>query len=158
MLKVRERRDDLSWLIGTAWMEQQPVPPATTYSCHPINEPIYRRHSTSTIEKDRGAKNAKKKRTRTLTGTQLLGPPELRLQCIVCLDRCESVAFQCSHCRSGYCHDCLKNHFLKACKDESLMPPKCCSQLIGLVHVCEVMTVSEVSRRTFSRKGTKLIE
>lgn len=37
--------------------------------------------------------------------------------------------FICRECDTTYCFSCLRSWFLMACKDESLMPPKCCTEI-----------------------------
>lgn len=64
--------------------------------------------------------------------------------CSVCFERfrqCEVRRLQCEH---TYCHDCLNNLFMRATKDETLFPPRCCRQPVPLDYVIEHMTEDEL--------------
>ncbi|PVH85341.1 hypothetical protein DL98DRAFT_511810 [Cadophora sp. DSE1049] len=72
-----------------------------------------------------------------------------RKTCNLCLDHLDlspsNFPFKCPQCNlSQYCSACLKSWFLDACKNESKMPPKCCS-IIPLSAVKKLMTVEEMA-------------
>jgi IBR domain, a half RING-finger domain len=46
--------------------------------------------------------------------------------CFSVLEPCDIVK---PHCEHSYCSNCIKSMFLKACKDESSMPPRCCTAI-----------------------------
>ncbi|KAL1959908.1 hypothetical protein VTO42DRAFT_576 [Malbranchea cinnamomea] len=65
-------------------------------------------------------------------------------QCSVCLDnfrRWEVFPLQCGDI---YCRVCLKTLFMRATKDESLFPPRCCRQKIPLTLIAKDMTANEI--------------
>lgn len=67
-----------------------------------------------------------------------------RFQCCVCYENfqpCKIVRMQCSHL---YCITCLKDLFLRATRDESLFPPRCCRVLIPLSLIQAEMSESEL--------------
>lgn len=75
-------------------------------------------------------------------------PPTLR-HCGICLEQLAAEEFphkclKCSH--GGYCANCLKEWFIDACKNESKMPPKCCSA-IPLSAVSNLLTTAQVNHR-----------
>lgn len=48
-------------------------------------------------------------------------------ECNICGESTKGLAVHpCNACHDPYCISCLKSMFLKACKDESLMPARCC--------------------------------
>ena len=50
----------------------------------------------------------------------------------------------CKRCASGdFCAGCLKEWFLDACKNESKMPPKCCS-IVPLSAIANLLTSSQI--------------
>jgi len=54
------------------------------------------------------------------------------VECNICGESTKNVTVHpCDVCRNLYCISCLKSMFLKACKDETLMPARCC-QIIQL--------------------------
>lgn len=61
--------------------------------------------------------------------------PPSNVSCTVCCDQFtaeqepSSVLRPCRTCRSIYCTSCVKDMFIKACKDPSRMPPRCCNML-----------------------------
>ncbi|KAK5955878.1 hypothetical protein OHC33_003519 [Knufia fluminis] len=59
----------------------------------------------------------------------------LRAQCCLCLDHksyFETVAVPCG---DTWCQDCLRELFYDACRDESLYPPRCCTEPIPVASV-----------------------
>jgi hypothetical protein len=62
----------------------------------------------------------------------ILAQPDIT--CTICCERFArdqeqtSIAYPCQ-CEAAYCTSCLKNMFVKACKDVSRMPPRCCNQI-----------------------------
>jgi hypothetical protein len=78
-------------------------------------------------------------------------PPRPRKACMICLevfwdqDTADRFPHNCSRCASGnFCANCLKDWFLDACRNESKMPPKCCS-VIPLSSVSSLLKTAEVS-------------
>jgi len=64
-------------------------------------------------------------------------------ECNICGDPTKDVAIHpCRVCQNPYCISCLKSMFLKACKDESLMPARCC-QIIHLSIVLPYLSQQE---------------
>ncbi|KAH7350860.1 hypothetical protein BKA65DRAFT_246201 [Rhexocercosporidium sp. MPI-PUGE-AT-0058] len=75
-------------------------------------------------------------------------PPPLKT-CSICLEQMDekqsNFPFQCPQCStSQYCATCLKGWFMDACKDESKMPPKCCT-IIPLSVVKKTVTVEQMN-------------
>ncbi|KAF2476889.1 uncharacterized protein BDR25DRAFT_251318 [Lindgomyces ingoldianus] len=62
-------------------------------------------------------------------------PAEVKIVCIICCDQFSknqehsAVLRPCKSCGSAYCTACVKDMFIKACKDISRMPPKCCNMI-----------------------------
>lgn len=89
----------------------------------------------------------------------LLGPSHhhsnassLLKRCNLCLEHLDvtpaNFPFKCPQCNSSqYCAVCIKSWFLEACKNESKMPPRCCS-IIPSSAVKKMMAVEEVSKRS----------
>jgi len=90
--------------------------------------------------------------------------------CGICLEKFVAGEFphRCIKCTNGsFCANCLKDWFIDACKDESKMPPKCCSaiplstisNLLTTVQVCYLgyMEVNKLTktRWSFIRPNTK---
>ncbi|KAI8941210.1 hypothetical protein NX059_002448 [Plenodomus lindquistii] len=84
-------------------------------------------------------------------------PEESGLQCLACCKPLpketdpkytEEVTRPCD-CDNAYCIACVRDMFLKACKDSARMPPRCCAQ-IHLHQVRRYLTAEEV--RTFKLK------
>ncbi|KAM5429089.1 hypothetical protein McanCB56680_007977 [Microsporum canis] len=70
-------------------------------------------------------------------------------QCCVCLDHfrpCQIVRLQ---CKDSYCIGCLKSLFMRATKDQTLFPPRCCRQGIPLPLISAELSAEEtgISRR-----------
>ncbi len=79
---------------------------------------------------------------------------EPEVQCLACCTQLPKegdarysteVIKPCRSCNSAYCILCVKNMFLKACKDFTLMPPRCCTQL-HLHHVKPYLTAEEIAK------------
>lgn len=51
---------------------------------------------------------------------------------------------RCSSENASFCMDCLRDWFLDACKNESKMPPRCCT-IIPLATVSHLLTEEQVS-------------
>ncbi|ODM24159.1 hypothetical protein SI65_02134 [Aspergillus cristatus] len=49
-------------------------------------------------------------------------------ECVSCFEKCDTAMFE-SSCGHGFCHDCARQMFLGATKDEELYPPRCCGKL-----------------------------
>ncbi|KAH8685646.1 hypothetical protein BGZ60DRAFT_97103 [Tricladium varicosporioides] len=73
--------------------------------------------------------------------------PKIDLRaCTICMEKLDKEYFphSCFRCENGnICTGCLKNWFLDACRNESKMPPKCCTA-IPLAAVRNLLTVAEV--------------
>lgn len=70
--------------------------------------------------------------------------PEEHCQCVVCMDDVavsRSVHLQCGDI---YCKECLKSSFLRATKDETLHPARCCKLPIPIHHIEEELTTEEL--------------
>ncbi|KAL2871417.1 E3 ubiquitin-protein ligase [Aspergillus lucknowensis] len=68
-----------------------------------------------------------------------------KAQCCVCYDSspvCRMI--QLKNCSHIYCADCLKTLFLRATKDQSLFPPRCCREEIPLLLVEADMSEHEL--------------
>jgi hypothetical protein len=58
--------------------------------------------------------------------------------------KANEISDQCKRCASGdFCTSCLKDYFLDACKNESKMPPKCCS-IIPLSAVAYLLNNAQI--------------
>lgn len=55
----------------------------------------------------------------------------------------DTVKVACAHSHS-YCHDCIKQLFTNACRDEELYPPRCCRQEIPIDLVISYLSHDEV--------------
>ncbi|KAH6633654.1 hypothetical protein C7974DRAFT_176414 [Boeremia exigua] len=75
------------------------------------------------------------------------------MQCLTCCTQlpkendpkyAKEVIKPCRRCDSAYCISCVKDMFLKACKDSTRMPPRCCTPL-GLHHIKPHLTTQEIS-------------
>lgn len=65
-------------------------------------------------------------------------------ECCICGESTAGTAIHpCNVCRSPYCISCLKSMFLTACKDETLMPARCC-QIIQLPVALPYLSRQEV--------------
>ncbi|PWY83654.1 hypothetical protein BO94DRAFT_586714 [Aspergillus sclerotioniger CBS 115572] len=71
--------------------------------------------------------------------------PQNKLQCCVCYDCYHPHQTHRLSCKHIYCRYCLKDLFLKAAKDQSLFPPRCCRQLIPLDAVQTAMSEAELA-------------
>jgi hypothetical protein len=72
--------------------------------------------------------------------------PKTKRTCLVCMDTLDEDFFpyKCTRCSAySYCHDCLKSWFLDACKNESKMPPKCCT-MIPVSSITHLLTKDQV--------------
>ncbi len=79
-------------------------------------------------------------------------------RCQICLEVADEkeFTFRCVNCGDGYyCAACLRKWFLDACRNESKMPPKCCS-VIPIKAVHGLLNDAEVSRRNFIYTGCAL--
>src|SRR5690242_4814362 len=79
-------------------------------------------------------------------------PEGPEVQCIACCSHLpkekdsrfgREVIKPCRSCNSAYCISCVKDMFLKACKDSTRMPPRCCVQ-IHLHYVKPHLTTEEI--------------
>ena len=66
--------------------------------------------------------------------------------CVCCGDEEDSTSLVEAPCRHVYCNDCLKELFLKATKDESLFPPRCCRQNIPIDAISNSLSTEELHR------------
>ena len=68
--------------------------------------------------------------------------PNLQKTCTLCLENFDTSDFlhNCRRCSGGnICFQCLKDWFIDACRNESKMPPRCCS-IIPLATISSHMT------------------
>lgn len=65
-------------------------------------------------------------------------------QCVACLDRYPPFGIVRLQCCDQYCTNCLKDLFIRATKDQSLFPPRCCKHPIPLEHLIGVLTDEEL--------------
>ena len=70
-------------------------------------------------------------------------PVFLEAECVICR---ESRYCQPAPCGDAYCHLCLREVFLRACDDEELFPPRCCTQPIPLEQAQVFLTREEIDR------------
>ncbi|RAL06902.1 uncharacterized protein BO97DRAFT_447229 [Aspergillus homomorphus CBS 101889] len=56
-------------------------------------------------------------------------------KCSVCYDAFPQAEVTCLDCGHTYCNGCIRDLFLRATKDQSLFPPRCCRQPIDLSRV-----------------------
>ena len=89
--------------------------------------------------------------------------PELEpVECLICCSAFVGDAaktrliYPCATCRKPQCIECVKTTFLAACKDESRMPPQCCS-IFQLVLARPYLTEEETSlyKAKFEEWSTK---
>ena len=52
------------------------------------------------------------------------------LECAACLEHYDTSTLFISLCGHGYCHDCNRQLFIGAIKDEELYPPRCCGRIV----------------------------
>ncbi|GES63562.1 Zinc finger, C6HC-type [Aspergillus terreus] len=76
--------------------------------------------------------------------------PVPRKECASCLEKCEPMLFMDS-CRHAFCHDCTRQMFLGATKDEELYPPRCCGHIVTPGIAMRVLDYAEL--RSFSEKA-----
>lgn len=68
-------------------------------------------------------------------------------ECVSCLEKCDTTMFVGS-CGHGFCHDCTRQMFLGATKDEELYPPRCCGNIVPPRLAMRVLNYEEL--RDFS--------
>ncbi|RAH55205.1 hypothetical protein BO85DRAFT_470556 [Aspergillus piperis CBS 112811] len=66
-------------------------------------------------------------------------------RCCVCYESFFAHKMKQLDCNHNYCDDCLKDLFLRATKDSTLFPPRCCRMPIHLEAVQEHMSQTEMS-------------
>ncbi|KAH8695674.1 hypothetical protein BGW36DRAFT_299454 [Talaromyces proteolyticus] len=71
------------------------------------------------------------------------------IQCGSCLE--DKEAFYRSSCGHEYCHDCTRQLFLGAIKDEELYPPRCCGRVIPPGITLRILAYHEL--RAFSERA-----
>ncbi|KAE8356065.1 hypothetical protein BDV28DRAFT_154931 [Aspergillus coremiiformis] len=77
---------------------------------------------------------------------ELLGKSSpTQYQCCTCCDSFQSSEIVQLGCDDCYCTECLRSFFMRATKDETLFPPKCCRQSIPLSLIATQMTTEEIS-------------
>jgi hypothetical protein len=63
--------------------------------------------------------------------------------CDICCEASEEPLLQpCRFCATSYCGDCIRNMFLNATHDSTLMPPKCCAML-STITALDFLTTAE---------------
>lgn len=95
----------------------------------PSNAPAVRKRNTSTATKSTGTavKSTGKSPSNALVRRR-------NVRCAICLENFQddqTVNAACAH-KHSYCHACMKQLFINACKDEELFPPRCCKQEIHI--------------------------
>lgn len=71
--------------------------------------------------------------------------PQLKVECSVCRESLHPPFSARLVCHDVYCKSCLKSFFLRLAKDESLFPPKCHRQLIGISTIEAEFSVEELT-------------
>lgn len=71
-------------------------------------------------------------------------------ECASCFEKCEPTLFM-DFCRHAFCHDCTRQMFLRATKDEELYPPRCCGHIVTPGIAMRVLDYAEL--RSFSEKA-----
>lgn len=71
-------------------------------------------------------------------------------ECVSCLEKCNTAMFVGS-CGHGFCHDCTRQMFLGATKDEELYPPRCCGNIVPPGLAMRVLNYEEL--RAFSERA-----
>lgn len=74
-------------------------------------------------------------------------------QCMICLEdvSLDDLPYKCLMCTSKHiCADCLKEWFIDACNNETMMPPKCC-YAIPVSCVSKLLTQAQVSSAKYIR-------
>lgn len=66
-------------------------------------------------------------------------------QCSICREYFRSAQMIVTKCKDRYCADCMKTFFMRATRDESLFPPRCCKQEIPLQLVAKHMSTVELA-------------
>ncbi|KAF2194937.1 hypothetical protein K469DRAFT_743654 [Zopfia rhizophila CBS 207.26] len=62
-------------------------------------------------------------------------PVDPKISCITCCEEFSTdkehsaILRPCRNCESTYCSQCVKDMFIKACREPSRMPPRCCNML-----------------------------
>lgn len=69
-------------------------------------------------------------------------------ECIVCIDQFTTSKVVIVPCGDTYCFDCLKSLFLRATKDETLFPPRCCSKDVPFDLIKEALNTEEMEMVT----------
>ncbi|KAF2396062.1 hypothetical protein EJ06DRAFT_560293 [Trichodelitschia bisporula] len=67
-----------------------------------------------------------------------------KLTCSVCFESHPSSQIAHLACTHQYCFECLKDLFLRATKDESLCPPRCCKTVISVNLITPHLSVEEL--------------
>ncbi|KAF2687664.1 hypothetical protein K458DRAFT_264205, partial [Lentithecium fluviatile CBS 122367] len=67
-----------------------------------------------------------------------------QIQCCVCLETYGAPSIVSLACHHPYCFGCLKELFIRATKDETLFPPRCCRQRIDAALIKEEFTHEEL--------------
>lgn len=78
--------------------------------------------------------------------TETVQKMKTEVQCCVCLNDFLPYRTIRLECSDHYCVDCLRDLFLRATKDESLYPPRCCRVLIPLLLVQGHMSAEELTQ------------
>lgn len=83
--------------------------------------------------------------------TEAIGPTAETKACAICLEVFEGsetiadmFSFHCNKCaQEPFCQNCINDWFLDACRNQSKMPPKCCS-IISVAAVAGHLSAAEV--------------
>ncbi|KAF1963253.1 hypothetical protein CC80DRAFT_541197 [Byssothecium circinans] len=66
-------------------------------------------------------------------------------ECSVCFEQYHACSIVTLPCHDRYCLDCLKNLFVRATRDESLFPPRCCRKEIGIDLISHELTRAQLN-------------
>lgn len=75
----------------------------------------------------------------TLVDHELQPEPIIHHPCTICSEQCNHTELHTNPCGHEYCHDCIKKLFVDSMTDESLYPPRCCSQVITAIDVAHIL-------------------
>ncbi|KAJ4303586.1 hypothetical protein N0V90_002485 [Kalmusia sp. IMI 367209] len=83
----------------------------------------------------------------TYTGRQADALEKLsqEFECSICFETYHASSILALDCGDRYCLDCLKNLFLRAKRDETLYPPRCCRQPIAVELVANELTRAQLN-------------
>lgn len=132
---------------NTAARSELSILPSRSNARHPVDEPTFVQRPNmeahdSVINTTASPETVS---TQPPANSDMNNPHQAKeLECCICGESTEGTAIHpCNMCRSPYCISCLKSMFLTACKDETLMPARCC-QIIQLPVALPYLSPQEV--------------